>query len=78
MNNRPINVIAIEVLSNWYPVNFAALPYLRAMLSLRTIDDYYGLDNARTIINYFLANAQTWRGECARRIKAELKDLVNH
>ena len=28
------------------------------------------------IVRYFLSNATTWRGEDARRIKAELKALL--
>jgi hypothetical protein len=37
----------------------------------------YGADDARGIVMYFLANAGTWRGENARRIKAELKGMLN-
>jgi len=28
------------------------------------------------IVRYFLSNATTWRGETARRIKAELKQML--
>jgi hypothetical protein len=42
---------------------------------LNSIDDKYGYDSARSIVNYFLANAGTWRGEVARRIKKELKGM---
>ncbi len=40
------------------------------------LDDNYGYDDARTILVYFLANAGTWRGPEARRIKAEIKQLA--
>lgn len=54
----------------------AAWPYLRAMHSLNTLSDNYGLDNAKSIVRYFLANAGTWRGETARRVKKELNDML--
>lgn len=72
---RPINVIANEIASDWKSVNFGAKPYLSAMFSLNKISDYYGCDSAKSIVLYFLANAQTWRGDKAREIKAELKAM---
>lgn len=56
--------------------NYAALPYLRAMRELSTVDQSYGSDSAKSIVLYFLSNAATWRGETARRIKAELKEIT--
>jgi hypothetical protein len=46
------------------------------MGTLNTINDNYGYDTAHSIVIYFLANATTWRGETARRVKAELKSLA--
>ena len=40
------------------------------------ITDNYGADSAVSIVAYFLANAQTWRGPEARRIKAELREIL--
>lgn len=74
--HRPIHTIAREIRSDWAKPYFGAVPYLDAMASLNTISDAYGLDTARTIVVYFLANATTWRGETARRVKAELKAMV--
>jgi hypothetical protein len=74
--HRPISVIAREIRATWKKVHFAAEPYLRAMASLSAAGDNYGMDDARSIINYFLANARGWRGEDAKRIKAELKAMV--
>ena len=68
---RAIHEIASEIRSDWKKVYFGAVPYLDAMGSLRTIGDVYGLDSAREIITYFLANAQSWRGEIAKRVKSE-------
>lgn len=73
---RPINVIAQEIVADWKPVNFAAKPYLNAMQSLVNVTDNYGLDSAKSIISYFLANASHWRGEKARTIKKELNKMV--
>ena len=46
------------------------------MRSLNTIGDSYGYDDGKGIVLYFLSNATSWRGDDARRIKAELKALV--
>ena len=73
---RHISDIARDISEHWSNVYFGARPYLQAMYYLSTIEDYYGLDTATTIIYYFLANASTWRGKDARRIKAELKAML--
>ena len=73
---RPLSEIAREIRATWPKVYFGAVPYLQAMAQLGSVDDKYGLDDARSIVNYFLANAGTWRGDDARRIKAELKAMV--
>ncbi len=72
---RPLYEIAAEIRRDWKSVYFGALPYLDAMECLRTIDDAYGMDSAKTVVLYFLCNANTWRGEVARTIKAELKTM---
>lgn len=72
---RPIYQIAYDIRKVWKKPYFGAVPYLDAMGSLNTINDKYGWDDARSIIAYFLGNAQTFRGEDAKRLKAELKAL---
>ncbi len=72
---RDIHVIAHEIASDWEKPNYAALPYLEAMHSLSSINDTYGFDSGRGIVAYFLCNAGSWRGDTAKRIKAELKSL---
>lgn len=72
---RPLFVIAREIRENWRPVYFGAKPYLDAMACLNSISDTYICDSAKSIVLYFLANAQTWRGETAKRIKLELKSI---
>lgn len=76
MKTRRLYEIAYEIRADWKKPYFGAVPYLDAMSQLNTIDDSYYADDAKTVVLYFLANAQTWRGETARRIKAELKGLV--
>jgi hypothetical protein len=77
---RKISDIAREIDNDWSKsksgVYFGARPYLNAMYSLTTMDSTYGQDSARSIVNYFLGNAQTWRGETAKKIKLELNKLL--
>jgi hypothetical protein len=72
---RPLYKIAAEIRNDWKKVYFGAVPYLEAMESLNRITDNYFYDSGKTIVLYFLANAQTWKGETAKRIKAELKSM---
>ena len=76
IEQRHIHTIADEIRKDWKKVYFGAVPYLDAMSVLHTIDDKYGEDSAKSIVLYFLANAQTWKGETAKRIKAELKKIA--
>ena len=73
---RPIYEIAEEIRKVWRPMYFGAKPYVEAMMCLTTVDDAYICESGDSIVRYFLANAQTWRGEDARRIKKELKSLL--
>jgi len=75
MTNRPLFQIAKDIRTDWKKPYFGAVPYLDAMRDLSDINDKYGFDSARSIVQYFLANAGTWRGETAKRIKAELKAM---
>lgn len=80
---RTIHDIAVEIRNDWKKVYFGAVPYLDAMLELSTPATHeavasanYYADTVTSVILYFLANAQTWRGETAKRIKTELKALT--
>jgi hypothetical protein len=77
-DTRPLCEIANEIVNDWgsQHVYFGAKPYLRAMQSLDKITDRYGEDSAKDVVIYFLSNAKTWRGETARRVKAELKAML--
>lgn len=73
---RPLYEIAREIRNDWKKVNYAAVPYLEAMASLSSIEEKYILDSGRSIVLYFLANANSWRGDKAREIKRELKTMA--
>jgi hypothetical protein len=73
---RTVSEIAYEITRVWTKVYFGAVPYLQAMHTLNSVEDDYGLDSGKSIVLYFLSNANTWRGEDARRIKAELKAMI--
>ena len=74
---RSLSTIAAEIRKDWgSKVNFAAKPYLSAMAGLDSITDQYGYDDARSIVLYFLSNASSWRGDTAKRVKAELKAMA--
>lgn len=73
---RPLSIIASDIRQHWPNVYFGAVPYLDALSQLDSIDSDYYADSARSVVLYFLSNATTWRGEHARRIKAELKALA--
>ena len=79
---RPLYEIAREIRQNWKKsisgtdLNYAAKPYLEAMETLDKISDRYIMDSASSIVAYFLGNASTWRGETAKRVKAELNQML--
>ena len=74
---RSISAIACEIKQDWKKPYFGAVPYLNAMLSINSVKDKYYCDSAESVVWYFLSNATTWRGETARRIKTELKDILS-
>lgn len=77
-NKRTFQRIARDIKSTWLNVYFGAVPYLEAMLKLDTSDPNtpYMFETARDMVVYFLANAQTFRGADAKRLKAELKSMI--
>ena len=77
---RPLYQIAADIKTEWSKVgkgvNFAAKPYLAAMMHLNKITDHYMFDSADSIVRYFLCNASSFRGNRAKELKAELKALL--
>jgi hypothetical protein len=75
---RALNEIAQEIewecsTKDWYVY---AEAYVTPMKSLNSISDTYFADSAESIVMYALANLTSWRGENARRIKAELNGML--
>lgn len=71
--SAPLSSIASVIKRDWKNVSPYALPYLQALFRLGDMSSAYGLDDAKSIILYFLSNAAGWRGPVAKAIKAELK-----
>jgi hypothetical protein len=77
MNHRSLAQIAAEIKQDWgNRLNGAAAPYVEALSNLHLPDQRYGAETGADMIRGFLMNAQTWRGETARRVKLELKALL--
>ena len=83
---RTFSAIAAEVLNLWktkygkdlpWSLKYA-LPYLVAMLKCNTTDkdSQYYAETVEGVVIYFLANITNWRGDDAKRIKAELKSML--
>lgn len=73
--HRPLRQIAREIRDDWKNMSVYARPYYEAMADLNKITDSYGADSAYSVVVYFLSNAASWKGETARRVKAELKKM---
>lgn len=73
---RPICRIAQDIKREWRHISPHARPYLEAMLRLSDISDRYICESASDIISRFLCNASSFRGEGARTLKQELKNLI--
>jgi len=75
-STRALSVIAAEIRKDWTKVSYSAAPYLDAMACLTSIDQDYGSDSDKSVVLYFLSNANAWRGDTARRVKAELRAMA--
>ncbi len=74
---RPLHEIADEIKRLWRPIYFAAQPYVNEMQKIAEPDDKVGFYEYGTgMVLGFLGNAQTWRGEDAKRIKEELRNRL--
>lgn len=76
LQTMPLSHIALAIQGDWHKPYFGAVPYIQAMLILDSINGQYGADSGVSIVLYFLANAQTWKGAVARQIKKELNRRV--
>lgn len=73
---RALHLIAEEIKREWKKPYFGAVPYIQAMSRMGSAKEHYGQDPGSDIVARFLCNATSWRGDVARRIKAELKEAA--
>lgn len=73
---RDLSVIAADIRRHWAKPSPYARPYLDAMSVLSSIHGRYYEDSAQSVVLYFLSNASGWRGDDAKRIKSELRSLL--
>ncbi len=73
---RPLPEITREIRKDWRPMYRPAEAHFEAFEYADNVNQMYGCDSVKSEILYFLGNAGTWKGEVARRVKAELKALV--
>ena len=77
LNERvSVSEIAHAIAKDWNNISPYAKDYLEAMKEIRSVEDNYYADSAKSVILYFLANASTYRGENARAYKALLKEMI--
>ena len=77
---RPIREIAHDILLDWKGLG-PYRAYLTPLFKFNKITDkdpQLGFPGAaKSAVLGFLANSQSWKGETARKIKEELKGLLN-
>ena len=64
---RPVHEIAEEIGRSWKNVYYGAMEYLQLVQRP---------DAADINIRYFLSSSGRWKGETARRLKQELRDVL--
>ena len=77
-----LHELAWLVKRDWKKVNYAAAPYLDAMLTLDSVNDTYVADSGSSIVRYFLCNATSYSARTSnglvepKALKAELNRRV--
>ena len=76
---RPLNEIAMDIADDYLTGKSEtgqrahAAPYVKAMFHIASCYDMYGMEYGDMVVAYALNNLTQWRGEKARKCKAELK-----
>lgn len=75
---RDLSTIAYDILRHWARPYFGAVPYIEALTQCGSLSDRYGPGGERAddLVNRLLSNCGTWRGPDARRIKQELRSML--
>ena len=75
---RTFSEVAREIRAKWSKPYFGAVPYLDALEQVNSSDKNapYMFEQVKDIVPYLLCNMTTFRGADARRLKAELKEMI--
>ena len=77
---RPLFIIAREICNLMISEKIdipELIPYLKAMMSLTSIDQQYNCDSAESIVSYFIANSTSWTGSSEfSKLKNELYSML--
>ena len=75
---RTFSEVTREIRAKWSKPYFGAVPYLDALQEVNTSDKNatYISEQVKDIVPYLLCNMSTFRGADARRLKAELKEMI--
>lgn len=75
---RTFSEVAREIRAKWSKPYFGAVPYLDTLEQVHTSDKNapYMVEQVKDIVSYLLCNMATFRGADARRLKAELKEMI--
>lgn len=73
---RKLSEIAAEIKANWVGCPAVAYIHVAFMAQCASIKDSYLETPAEHSVRGFLANAHSWRGPAAKRIKEELADML--
>lgn len=75
---RTFAAIAKEIKQLWRNPYFGAAPYLDALSKIHSTEKTtpYLFETAADLVPYLLSNMATFRGADAKRIKAELKEMI--
>ena len=80
VQTRPIYEIANDIIRDHKEqgrsLYFGAVPYVEAMQYLDKVTDYFGEDDAVSVLTYAVSNLGTWKGETARAVKKEIKAML--
>jgi len=76
LEGKKLSEIAQIIRKDWKNMYFGAVPYVDAMSRLDYITNDFYADSGRSIVAYFLGNAQSWRGDTAKIVKAYLNKLL--
>jgi hypothetical protein len=72
---RRLHEIAEESVLNWPELYLDAVPSIHAMRRIEKTTDRCGMGDGEGLVRYCRVNARTWRGEVAKRVKAELREI---